>query len=702
MTGSSRFHRGHGFSVTAALVAVLVAFGAPAAASAVEPTPEPAATAGPGPSPDPTTFAAPAPAPAITGPPSGTFVGSATTTISGTRSAGQEIQLLSPTGGDPLCIVAVDGTTSWSCSALALPSGPSVTLRAVVTGEPSLFGDTTLAVLAAPTVTGVAGSGLASSGIVRGTGYPGASVTATLAGGRQCTTIADGRGAWSCLFDGITSGSSRLTASQRTSFSDPSTSNASAPVTIVFDLDRPDAPTVASPSSGARVPLGGTTYTGRGEPGATVTVFAGAYSVCGADVIAGRWSCTAGGVAAGSYVVVAVQQDAAGNVGPGSRPITVAYGLPSPGAGSRATRAPAAAGPLRQDGAPGSVTPTSSQPAPPGPAVPFAPPAGHTRGGWNDPTRFATAVTPPGSAEQFPWLQSVLLALGVVLLLAVPARLLAGTISRARGGRPLWHGAAITGRNHSGEEFQTAPSVRLHRGLAGAAALVTAATLVMLSGPVLDRPAYLRLLIATILGLLVVNAVGALVPLWWSSRVLRVPASVTFLPRYLLLVGAAALASRVFGIHPALLFALLGSVQIGAGQTPARRGQLAAVRAGGLIALAVAGWLLLGALPAADGFLAALGRESANIVVLAAAGSAALVLIPLGKTSGRSILAGSPPAWAGLTVLAFTVMFAVLSPTALPWPGAGTPTLLWVATWAFAAVGVGSWAWQRFVLPSLR
>ncbi|HZK60186.1 MAG TPA: hypothetical protein VFC59_10060, partial [Cryobacterium sp.] len=331
MTGSSRFHRGQGPSVAAAaLLAVLIAFGAPAAASAVEPTPDPTATAspGPGPSPDPTTFAVPAPAPAITGPPSGTFVGSATTSISGTRSAGQEIQLLSPTGGDPLCIVAVDGTTSWSCSDVALPSGPSVTLRAVVTGEPDLFGDTTLAVLAAPTVTGGSSSQWASSGTVRGTGYPGASVTATLAGGRQCTTIADGTGAWSCLFDGITSGSSRLTASQRTSFSDPSTSNASAPVTIVFDLDRPAAPTVASPSSGARVPVGGTTYSGRGEPGATVTVFAGAYSVCSADVIAGRWSCTAGGVAAGSYAVIAVQQDAAGNVGPGSRPITVAYGPP--------------------------------------------------------------------------------------------------------------------------------------------------------------------------------------------------------------------------------------------------------------------------------------------------------------------------------------------------------------------------------------
>lgn len=704
------------FRVAAALLACLVGFGAPGAAFAAEPTPEPTAT------PTPTPSLNSAAAPAITGPPAGTFIGSATTTISGTRDAGQEIQLLSPTGGDPLCIVAVDGTTGWSCSDVALPSGPSVTLRAVVTGDSSLFDKTTYAVLAAPTVTGGSSSRGASNGIVRGTGYPGASVTAAVSTGQRCTSTADGKGAWSCLFEGrLTSGNRKVTASQSTGYSDPSSSNDSAPVTILFDVDSPAAPTVSSPAGGDRVPVAGATYSGRGEAGATVTVFAGAYSVCSAAVVGGAWSCSAGGVAAGSYSVIAVQQDAAGNVGPGSRPITVAYvkpgkptstqtPTPTP-APSSATAAPAApstpaspalpAVPPQPQGAPhSSATPRPSPPtqAQAGPVAPGA----RTPGGWNDPTHFASAVVRPGSAEAFPWLEAVLLALAVVLLLAMPARMLAGTISRARGGRPLWPGAALTGRNRAREEFETAPAVRLNRRLVGAAALVAAATLVMLSGPVLDRPAYLRLLVAAVIGLSAVNAVGILVPLWWSSRVLRAPAAVTFLPRYLLLVGAAALASRLFGIHPALLFALLGSVAMGAGQTVTRRGQLAAVRAGSLIILAMVGWLILGALPpSGHGFLGTLGSEIANIVVLGSVGSAVLVLMPLGKTSGRSILAWSPPIWAGLTVIAFTVMFGVLSPVVAAWQGAGTATLLWVAVGVFAAVSVGAWAWQRFVVPAL-
>jgi len=287
-------------------------------------------------------------------------------------------------------------------------------------------------------------------------------------------------------------------------------------------------------------------------------------------------------------------------------------------------------------------------------------------------------------------------------LATADARGAPAVVARARGGRPLWPGVALTGRTRAREEFETAPVLRLNRRLVGAAALIAAATLVMLSGPVLDRPAYVRLLVAAVIGLVVVNAVGILVPLWWSSRVLRTPAAVTFLPRYLLLVGAAALASRLFGIHPALLFALLGSVALGAGQTVTRRGQLAAVRAGSLIVLAMVGWLTLGALPASrHGFLGTLGNEIANIVVLASVGSAVLVLMPLGNTSGRSILAWSPPIWAGLTMIAFTVMFGVLSPVVAAWQGAGTVTLLWVAIGVFAAVSVGAWAWQRFVLPAL-
>jgi hypothetical protein len=682
----------------------LLVFAAPvgtAAARTATPDPSPSPSPSPVRSTDP-----PRLTPTIDSPPPGSFVGSGTTTVSGTGEVGQEIQLLSPVeGNDPLCFVTVDDSAAWSCPGVTLPSGPSVRLRAVVTGDATLAAEHTISVLAAPTVAGGPTGQAASNGVVRGTGYPDASVIATLAGGNRCTATADAAGAWSCAFDGnLASGAAPVTAVQQTSFSLPSSSNTSAPVTLLFDVDRPGAPAVTSPVNGAQLPLAGTTYSGSGEDGATVTVFAGPYSLCSVVVTSGSWRCSAGGVAAGSYLVIAVQQDPAGNVGPGSPGISVLYGAagtpprssdgtaPSAAAAPPASRAPQAeTAPSKQP----SATPT---PEPSRPAVALPP---TTPGGWNDPTQFATAVLPLGAASDFSWFQASLFALGALLLLCVPARLLSGTISRARNGRPLWNGAAIAGRNRAREEFETAPALPLNRWLVAGAACAAAATLVMLSGPVTSQPAYLRLLVAVMVALVVVNGVGALVPLWWSSRVWQVKASVTFLPRYLLLVAVTALASRAFEIHPALVFGLLGSVAVTPGVLDQRRGQLAAVRASSLIGLAVVGWLVLGALPQAIGFLSAFAAEVVNSVVLAAIGSAVLVLIPIGRTSGRSILAWSPPIWAGLATLAFTILFGVLSPVVELWHGDGSVTLLWVASGVFAALSVGAWGWQRFVVPSL-
>ena len=671
--------------------------GAPGPALAEEAVP----SASPDPTPDPTPFAAPA-GPTITSPANGALVGSAITRVSGTGTPGQELQLLDPSGGDALCIAVPDAGGDWTCTGIPLPSGPSVTLRVVVTGDSALAAEISVAVLAAPTITGGARGQTSSNGMVRGTGYPGASVTVSLSGGQQCRSTVDDTGNWVCLFRGpLETGDAQVTATQSTDFSAPSSSNESTPITIFFDMDAPAAPRIGSPTSGDRVPLGGARYSGTGETGARVTVFAGAYSICSATVEAGSWRCSGGGVAAGSYAVTAVQQDVAGNVSAESSPVTVAYGAmtssptPSPSGGGEAVPQPAPA-PV-----PPGTSPTPAPSASPETDDSGAAPA-RDPGGWDDATRFASAVTPPGAAEPFSWLRAALWALGALLLFALPARLLAGTISRARGGRPLRRRTPLTGRNQAGEQFEVAPSLRLNRWMVGTAALVAAATLIMLSGPVVDRPAYVRLLVGVIIGLAVVNAAGTLAPLWWSRHVLHAPASVVFLPRYLLLVGVTALASRVFEIEPALLFGLLGTVAITDEATTQRSGQLAAVRAGSLILLAVVGWLVLGALPTAAGFLSALGAEVTNAIVLAAIGSAVLVLIPLGHTSGRSILAWSPPIWAALTVLANTFLFAVLSPAVAAWQNNGTVTLLWALTGAFAAISVGAWAWQRYVAPAIR
>lgn len=669
--------------------------------------------------------------PKIESPSAGQFISNNRTTVSGTKAADTEIQLLSPRGGDPLCIVA-GSSTVWSCTNVYLQNGPTIKLRVVVTGDASLNDEIAVAVLGAPTVLGGL-TGTDSNGWVRGTGHPQATVTASMPTGETCSGTADDSGAWACLFTGISGGSHDVTASQISGFSSPSSSNASGPVTILFDVTLPNAPVVTTPSPGAQVPVAGTDYSGTGETGATVTVFAGAFSVCSTSVTGGTWSCSAGGVAAGSYSVVAVQKDTAGNVSPGSSPISVRYiaaatATPTPAASPSGTPT-VTASPTES----ASSTPEGSAAVPGGPSQPSPTPGATTQapnttkpestvapavaGEWNTPTGFASALGSSDADTPFPLLQAALLAVGALLLIVVPLRMLAGTISRTRSGRSPWRMPSLVGRNRVREEFEVAPSLHVNPWLRGGAALLAAATFVMLSGPVEDQPAYLRLLIAVIIGLIVVNAVAILVPLWWSSRVLRLRGSVTILPRYLLLIAAAAIASRLFDIHPALLFGLLGSVTLSAHTdadgladarvsaphaTPAQRGELAAVRVGALAAVAILAWSLGSLLPGASDFLTSLAAETVNTIVLAAIGSAVLILVPLGHTSGQRVLAWSPLIWTGLTIVAYGILFAALAPMITQLQRDGTAPALWITAATFAALCASAWAWQRFVAPTQR
>lgn len=678
------------------------------------PTPEATASAtSPAAPPAPPTPTAEPLVPTIDGPASNDLVGGRIS-VGGSRGPDQEIQLLSPTGGDPICIMKPDGSTSWQCPNVDLPNGPAVTLRAVVTGASDLSATVTVRVLHAPTVTGGSTGQASSNGLVRGTGYPGATVTATLASGQRCSFTVDSSGAWACLIEGgLVSGSEQITASQQTGYSTPRSSPASEPVTLLFDVDAPAAPVVAGLAAGAVLSAGSPFY-GRGENGARVTVFVGASSLCSAVVSGGTWSCTGGGVADGGYDLRAVQQDAAGNVSAGSTAIRVRYGVPAPT--PAASRPPAAAIPVTPTATPqpgATPVPTAAggtATATPLPAVPVLP--AHTAdalppelivpGGWNDPTPFSSAVIPPWTVAQFPWLQAVLLTLGALLLLVIPARLLAGTVSRARNNRPVFGRPTLAGRNQARVEFEVAPALRLHRAAVGAAAIGAASVVVLLSGPVTGAPAYLRLFVAVLLALGVVNAVATLVPQWWGSRALQVEVSATFLPRYLLLVAVTALGSRALDLHPALLFGVLGSVVVSHGPVAAQRGQLAAIRAGSLLALGLVALLVVGTLPAADTFLSALAAEFANTIVLAAIGSAVLVLIPIGSTSGRSILAWSPPVWAALAVPSFLTLFVLLSPMLPRWRGDGTGLLIVLPAAVFALLSVAAWAWQRYLAPAPR
>ena len=670
----------------------------------------------------------PAVAPVITGPAAGIFIGRDSTTVSGTRDASHEIQVFSTVGGEPACIAPANGTSTWTCD-VRLPSGPVVPLRAVVTGNAALNTTITVAVLAAPIVVGGPSGQASSNGTVRGTGYPGATVSASVPGGAQCFADVDGSGNWVCaLIGSLTSGSYAVTASQMTDYSSPSSSNTSAATIVHFDLERPAPPVITAPTSGGIVSLATSSYSGTGEDGARVIVYAGPQQLCTSVVSGGVWSCSAGAVPAGAYRVIAVQQDAAGNVSGGSVAVTLTFANETSSATPSAAPAPvrpadvpAAVPPVKPGTPSASAAPETGSPTP----KPLPPSAASGNGssailgvpgGWSDPTRFATAIVPLGFVEGLPWFQALMLTGAVLLLLVVPALLLTTTISRARGGKPLWRSATLAGRNRAAVEFETAPTLRISRPLSHGAAVVAAAAFIVLSGPVADQPAYLRLLLGAILAVGVVNAVSVLAPLWWSSRVLSVPASYRFMPSTLFLVGAAALASRFLDLNPAFLFGLLFGITVAhtaadvdappdpatAARERIASGRLAAVRAASLILLAVVGSLILPLLPPSSSVLGAFSAEFVNIVVLTSLGSAAVALLPLTRTSGRSLLRWSPPIWAALAAGALTVLFLSMRPVFASADASGTATIVWLLALGFALVSVCVWAWFTYIAPILR
>ncbi|MGD8195019.1 Ig-like domain-containing protein [Herbiconiux sp. P18] len=620
----------------------------------------------PSPAPDDSTSPAPTPPadstpPVILTPADGALVAEGVT-ITGTATPGATVQILAGTSSEPLCIVTPGTDGSWSCTATTLGSSSSTPLRAV---EIAADGSTTttaitVRVLNAPVVTG-GPHGSLTNAVVQGTAFAGATVTATAAG-YTCSGTADASGAWTCPFgDGITDGDYSVTATQSTSWSGGASSPSSAAVGITVDVTVPASPVLASPAAGGAVATSGAVLSGFGEPGATVSVFAGAHVLCQTPVSgSGSWSCTSITVPAGSYTVVALQQDAAGNVSIQSAPLTLVFqnaattapGTPTagptatgtPGASAAPGVAPgtgsgpdAAAG--GETGSPDAAVPgdqgTPDQPAAPGTgdgAAPTQPAPGDAASGtWSDSTRFTAALNPAlGSASASLWWVALLAGLLALLLIALPTRLLAGALGTIRswgadaadarpgasahgvasvgagspagvgvvtGARLVAFGDRFLGRNRSlAAEYDQAPDVTVGPVARGAVALLASAVLVMLSAPVESQPAYLRLFLATAAALALVTVVATVLPSLVARVTFGVGSRVRVRPSFLLVTAVLALVSRLAGLEPALVFGLAATLVLAPTARGAARATLAALQLGGLLVVGVAAWLVSGAL----------------------------------------------------------------------------------------------------------
>ncbi|HXH36897.1 MAG TPA: hypothetical protein VNJ54_21150 [Plantibacter sp.] len=674
----------------------------PAAAQS-QPVPTPSESATTPPPPD---------GPTITSPTSGSFIGSGSTTVSGTKDAGTGVQVKLGTGLEPVCILPQDDTTGWSCD-VDLPDGGGLAITAVeVGGAQTLTAQVSVSALGPPTIA----AGAPSNGGVRGTAYPGATVTVRADSGASCSFTADGSGSWFCVLgEPLASGSVEVTATQQASFTGGERSDPSSPVSLAIDRDAPVPPVLSSPVAGQAMPLTAGTYAGTGEEGATVTVFADSTSVCVATVVGGSWTCSGAGVPVGTHAVLAIQQDAAGNTSGASTPLSLVYG--------DATAAPAtpspSASPSPSNGAvpppapgtqpPGSQQPTPSQTDDPEPGA--APPGGG--GLWSGSTPFSQTLASVIDGRGQPvWWIAALLALMAVALIAIPARLLASTLAPWRAVLAERRRSALTGRNRPRSEFDRAPSVPApSRAAVGVITIAASAGIIIFAQPVSGQPAYLRLLIASLIAVLAINAAALLAQLLVARHEGLGAMRIVVRPSGLIATGFVTAASRLFALQPALLFALVaelrqaephgGSTETQPSAPVSRRsaGRLALARIAAAAALGALAWSVSALAGEPSGGVGALLVETVNLTAIAGIGSASIALLPIGPLGGRTVLDWSRPVWLASALVGFTLLFGLLGPTATI-PGA-TDTLigLLLGALAFAAVVSGAWAWVRHVRP---
>jgi hypothetical protein len=643
--------------------------------------------------------------PSITSPVDGSFLGSASAVITGTKARGSEIQILAGSSRTNVCTVR-SAATEYSCDVSRLPSGPNITLTAVqlVDGGDDLESEPVqIDVLAPPTIAGT--SPLLTGGLVQGGGYPDARITLSIGGGTTWSFPAGSDGTWAYVLPRtLGSGSYTLTATQSTPFSHGSQSDFSAPRTISLDVDPPNAPALTSPGAGSTASPTGVAFSGTGENGATVNVFAltasGAdVAVCSAAVSAGAWSCTAASLPVGSVTVTSFQTDAAGNAGNGSTPLALTISEPSttiPTPTPSATESDDQAVVPVVPPTPPSATPSPSPTAPQAPAQPGAEPPGS--GTWDAATPFTTAVPSALGAVDLSWLRALVLAAVAILLLLVPARMLTTTVGERRARRSPVN---LTGRNRVPTHDDPAP-ILTGPGEQVTSVLVVgvAGAMLLFANPVHGEPEYLRVLLAAIVAVALLNLVATAVPAWLAPRLPSGPARVVLSPRLLISVAAVALFSRVLDLQPALLFGIVFTVTAISG-TRSARGILAAIRIAVVFAAGLLAWLASTLLGSPSGFLGSLLIETANIAAMAGIGSAAILLIPLGRMDGRALLVWSRPAWFAAAVLILTVLFALLAPVIDVWQTNGSAVVGLLVVLAFGALGLSLWIWRRLIDPAL-
>ncbi|RFA20043.1 hypothetical protein [Subtercola boreus] len=610
----------------------------------------------------------------------GTALAAATVTASASGAAG----IFS-------CTVAADVSGAWACNlGDRIPSG-TVQVRATQSTSwsrgpsaqsPAFALQIDSDAPAPPRVTSpTAGASAPASGTAfAGTGESGSLVTVFAGSFAACTAPVQ-NGVWGCEAGELATGTVAVSAIQQ----DPAgnVSAESAPVSVTFRAGS------ATPTPSATAPGGSTTTPGTGGGGAPGSGASGAGSGATGSGSAGTGTGTTGSDGSSG------SGSTGGGSGLGDAPQT-------PGSGTSGASGGGTGGSPSGDGgttgAPGGTGEDTS--------APLSPLAAD--GTWAGATRFTTTLQPVfGTAAGSNWLIAAAIALGVLALIAAPARLMAGALSVAAHNRRGRRGTLLTGRNRPRDEFERAPQVSVNPRVLAAIALVASALIGMLSGPIESQPAYLRLLGAICIAFAVLNAVSVALPRVLGLRMLGLRSRIAFAPHYLAIAAVVMLASRAFAIEPALLFGLVLAIGPADGTSVRGRARFALLHLLSLVVLGGAAWAAATVLPAATTPASAFLTEVLNTIVLGSFGAAAVLVLPFGALAGRAVFAWSRTAWLAAALGCFTLLAAVLLPAApsLAVPaassGLGATWVLIVAV-GFAAVSLSVWTWVRFIAPALR
>ncbi|OUE28275.1 hypothetical protein [Clavibacter michiganensis] len=726
------------------LLAALTA-GGTAAASAATQTPTP--------TPSPVPSGAPAAAPTVETPP---FSTDGAVTVTGTRPAGADVQV---TIASVPAAVTLPSATTWRASATGVPDGQSP-VRVTSGGQEATA---TASVLRAP---GVNSFSVVTTGLVSGTGFPGATVDAR-SGSAACRATVGASSTWACLLAPPPPSGTGIPVTATQSMPWSTGTPAVGRGTGSFDTTAPGAAVITAPAAGATVDATGITISGTSdEDGTIVRAYLSGYgdAACQSQVVGGRWSCATGTLPPGPLGITATVTDPLGNISTLAPEVRVTVATPAASPTPDATTPPASPSPEATSSpegtqaapAPGSGSgggegggATGTAPGPDG--ATGSAPAAAAPGTWNAPTRFGTSLQPlPAAFTDGRGLLPLLLALGAVLLVTLPALLLRGALVARFGGRhrsaadvtPLRivargdagalttraAAAAFTDSTATTGQMRIVPGRldsapiavparrepeptllgsrpahepgRVGRWSVAAAALALAAALAALSLPVGSDPNAVRLFLAALVGLAIVNGVGVVAVASVAGRVGAGPARVRAVPALLVLSATAVLVSRAFGLAPPIVIGqVLGLVADD--RDDRSRARLALVQSGSLAALGLVAWILYGLVPADGAMWPQLANELLSVVTLASLSSAALALAPVSLVLGRSLLLRSLPLWAVVSVAVLTLAFAAVATTA-----SGVPAGVWitalVVSAAFAAVSIAVWLWIRVVEPSLQ